>query len=111
LNGADAINTAQGQSLIFTDLPVESLVYAHQADYYQALQNSTEQSDSAPFIEFMLRRILESCLATSEQKNDHVSDRVSDQVNALLKGLNHQTAMTASELMTQLGLKHRPTRD
>lgn len=94
---------------IFTDLPVESLVYAHQADYYQALQNSTEQSDSAPFIEFMLRRILESCLATSEQKNDHVSDRVSDQVNALLKGLNHQTAMTASELMTQLGLIHRPT--
>jgi len=39
---------------LFANLPIESLVYAHQADYYQAIGESTEQTDCAPFIEFML---------------------------------------------------------
>jgi Fic family protein len=38
--------------------PVESLVYEHRAKYYQAPQNSMKQTDSAPFIEFILRMIL-----------------------------------------------------
>jgi len=42
---------------LFADLPVESLIFAHQAAYYQALQQSTQQSDAAPFIDFMLRMI------------------------------------------------------
>jgi Fic family protein len=43
---------------IFSYLPVESLIYAHQDDYYLALQESTKQADSAPFIEFILQMIL-----------------------------------------------------
>ena len=43
---------------LFADIPVESLVFAHQAEYYQALQESTHQTDSAPFIAFMLKMIL-----------------------------------------------------
>jgi Fic family protein len=35
---------------IFSYLPVESLIYAHQDDYYLALQQSTKQANSAPFI-------------------------------------------------------------
>jgi len=55
------------QSLILTrwnavlaNVPVESLICEHQAEYYQALQDSTKQTDSAPFIEFMLRSFVES---------------------------------------------------
>ncbi len=33
---------------------MESLVHEHQQDYYRAIQESTAQTDSAPFIEFML---------------------------------------------------------
>lgn len=39
---------------LFADLPVESLIHARQADYYQALNQSTQQSSCTPFIEFML---------------------------------------------------------
>lgn len=46
---------------IFSHLPVESIVHAHQDDYYLALQQSTEQADSAPFIAFILRMILNAC--------------------------------------------------
>jgi hypothetical protein len=33
-------------------------MHEHQPEYYQALQRSTYQTDSAPFIEFMLRMVL-----------------------------------------------------
>jgi len=33
---------------LFAHIPVESLVHEHQAQYYQALQHSTAQTDSAP---------------------------------------------------------------
>lgn len=90
---------------IFANLPVESIVYKYQADYYQALQYSTDKTDCAPFIEFMLQRILEACSSPSDQ----VIEQVSDQVKRLLGILNTTQAITANALMTQLGLKHRPT--
>ena len=40
---------------LFADIPVESLIHEHQAEYYQAIQESTQKTDSAPFIDFMLR--------------------------------------------------------
>lgn len=43
---------------LFADFPVESLVFAHQSEYYLALEESTRQADSAPFITFMLGMIL-----------------------------------------------------
>ncbi len=102
---------------IFKHIPVESMVFANQADYYKAINQSTEQTDSAPFIEFMLNRILEACNSgfenasdqLSDQVNDHVRDQVNKPIKALLNILINQTAMTSSDLMKQLGLKHRPT--
>ena len=43
---------------LFEDLPIESMVYARQSDYYEALNQSTSQADSAPFISYMLQVIL-----------------------------------------------------
>jgi Fic family protein len=46
---------------IFSDFPVESLIYLRQNDYYLALQKSATKADCSPFIEFMLQIILEGC--------------------------------------------------
>ncbi len=43
---------------LFAHIPVESLVYEHQAEYYDALNKSTKNAESSVFIEFMLRMIL-----------------------------------------------------
>lgn len=98
---------------VFKHIPVESMVYANQVDYYKAITQSTAQTDSAPFIAFMLNRILEACNANSgkdsDQVGDQVSDHVTDQLQALIKVLAKQATMTASDLMEQLNLKHRPT--
>ena len=45
---------------IFLNIPVESLIYQNQKAYYDALQASTDRSDSAPFIEFILQMILDA---------------------------------------------------
>jgi Fic family protein len=42
---------------VFADLPVESLVNARQAEYYQALAASTKAAECAFFVEFMLQAI------------------------------------------------------
>jgi Fic family protein len=43
---------------LFQNIPVESLVHEHQAEYYQAINSSTLKTDCATFIEFMLKTIL-----------------------------------------------------
>ena len=56
----------------FTYLPVESLVAAHQDEYYQAIGESTKLTDSAPFIEFMLS-MLDQSLQLLQVQVSHLS--------------------------------------
>jgi cell filamentation protein, protein adenylyltransferase len=42
---------------LFANIPVERLVNKHQIGYRQALQDSTDATDAAPFIAFMLEMI------------------------------------------------------
>lgn len=62
---------------LFAYFPIESLVHAHQESYYQAIAQSTAQTDSGIFAEFMLQMIqqtlaqqLEAQQAQNEEKTD-----------------------------------------
>ncbi len=90
---------------LFAALPVESIVHVHQQEYYNALNQSTNQGNCTPFIEFMLETILETINA------DQVADQVTDQVRRLLKSFKKSAgkACSAKELMNILKLSHRPT--
>jgi Fic family protein len=87
---------------LFAHIPVESLVHEHQAEYYQALHSSTAQTDSAPFIEFMLRMILD---AVSSAVAPQVAPQVTPQVERLLQALVGE--MSREELQSTLGLQDR----
>jgi len=86
---------------VFAHIPVENLVHQHQNQYYQALQNNTDHTDSAPFIEFMLQMILEATIGCTPQ----VAPRVTPQVEKLLNALKGEMARV--ELQEILGLKDR----
>lgn len=86
---------------LFADIPVESLIFEHQAEYYQAIQESTRQADSAPFIAFMLRMILETVTSSVPQ----VAPQVSPQVSELLAIVNGDMGREA--LQSALGLSDR----
>jgi len=45
---------------VFEYLPIESLIYENQDEYYSAIEKSTEIGNSTPFIEFMLKIILDT---------------------------------------------------
>jgi len=86
---------------LFVDMPIESLVYQHQEDYYYALQQSTEHSDSALFIQFMLERILDTVSQATPQDNPQDNP----QVKLLLDGMKGE--MSREELQNMLGLLDR----
>ena len=85
---------------LFSGIPVENLVHQHQAEYYQALQLSTDRTDSAPFIEFMLRMIFAALSDTPQ-----VTPQVAPQVAALLKTLHGE--MSRESIQNALGLSDR----
>lgn len=91
---------------MFALLPVESLIYTRQQDYYRAIRQSSTQGESTPFIDFMLEIMLEAVRLPqiSDQETDQVSDQVAKLLTALRKGPG-----TAVELMMDIGLSHRPT--
>ncbi|ENU99683.1 Fic family protein [Acinetobacter variabilis] len=99
---------------IFADIPVESLIYQNQKAYYEALQASTDRTDSAPFIEFILQMILDAILSSTDtaQDSDHDTARadvqVSDQVQRLISAMK-QKDYTLAELMQLVSLNHRAT--
>lgn len=89
---------------LLAQLPVESMVHAEQSAYYQALNASTQQSDSAPFIEFMLGAIM----AALEVYDEGATPQVTPQVKKLLLLLaDNDEPLSREALLAQLGLKDR----
>jgi Fic family protein len=86
---------------LFADIPVESLIFEHQAEYYRALQESTQKTDSASFIAFMLRMILDAVTTSAPQ----VAPQVPPQVGELLAVI--QGEMSRETLQSDLGLLDR----
>jgi len=88
---------------LFANLPVESLVHKNQAAYYQALQDSTNQTDCAPFIRFILVMVVDAL------RNYNTETRVETKVKTRVKTpeqvidlLQQQPTLTLAEVAEQL---------
>ena len=80
---------------IFAWLPIESMIYAHQQEYYNAINASNDAGASTVFIEFMLATIKAS-LIDAINMSDGVSDAPADKltlrwqkIEAFLKSNNY----------------------
>lgn len=87
---------------LFADIPVESLIFAHQAEYYQTIQESTQQTDSAPFIAFMLQMILDTVAGSTPEVTPEVTREVAPEVRLLF---NLAGEMSRQQLKEVLKLK------
>jgi Fic family protein len=65
---------------VFVNIPVESLVHQYQEDYYAAIRQSTKLTDSSPFIEFMLRMIL-NAIETSSRQSEGLNECLNEGLN------------------------------
>jgi len=64
---------------VFNSVPTESIVRDYQEEYYQAIEDSTKQGESTPFIEFMLEVILktiESSVKSSGKSSVNTEDKI-----------------------------------
>lgn len=92
---------------VFAMLPVESIIRDRQRDYYAVLGQADHAADAAAFIEFMLNAILHA-IEEAALGSDQDSDHQSDQVIRLLRVLR-KSQRSASDIMAELGLAHKPT--
>ena len=91
---------------LFAWVPVESLIYARQSEYYEAIRASSAEGESTPFITYMLEAIIEALKKHRpiDQENDHITDQVMRLLAELRNG-----PRSAADVMAALGLSHRPT--
>jgi len=92
---------------LFADIPVESLIFEHQAEYYQALQESTRQTDSAPFIAFMLRMILDTVTTSAPQVAPQVTPQVGELLAAIQGEMGRETLQSALDLSDRKSFRER----
>jgi Fic family protein len=94
---------------LLAQLPVENMVFQHQSDYYAAIGQSTQATDSAPFVEFILSMVdktIDEHLKAQLPPQD--KPHVTPQVKRLLAALfANAGAMKRDELQQAMGLKDR----
>ena len=89
---------------LFADIPVESMIYTHQSEYYDAIAKSSKDGQSTVFIEFMLKTIFEKIQSSSDD-TPQVAPQDTPQVKKLLAVLTGP--MSRQEILDALGLNDR----
>ena len=84
---------------VFAWLPVESMIHAHQKEYYAAINASNAAGESTVFIEFMLSTIKASlidAINTSDEMGDEAMDKATMRWKQIEKFLEtHEFIMNA----------------
>ncbi len=95
---------------LFYYLPIEELIRTKQVEYYDVLVKSYKEVESNFFVEFMLEIILDTLMETTvfESVGSNEYLELSENIVKLLIAIGDD-ALSASEIMIKLGLKHRPT--
>ena len=83
-------------------IPVESLIYQHQTEYYDAIAASTRQTNSYPFIQFMLSMLSEAITQLTPQDSPQVTPQVK-----MLLGKMPRYEVSRDELQNILALTDR----
>ena len=87
---------------ILAYIPVESLVYKNQSQYYNAIQNSTNNTDSSIFIEFILSMLQAAILHFTPQEKPQVTPQVEKLIVSIING-----DFSRDEIQKLLALKDR----
>lgn len=68
----------------FAQLPVENLIFQQQKEYYAAIYKSTQLTNSAPFIEFILEAIL-NAISQTNSTQENTQENTQERILELLK--------------------------
>ena len=89
---------------IFAYIPIETVIYDNQKEYYDVLKTADETADSTPFIEFLLKAIRKALLSFSS--DIPLTSEHNEQIQKLLKVLGRDV-LSATQIMKKLKLKNK----
>lgn len=84
---------------VFAYLPVESMIYRKQDEYYKAINESDYQGESTKFVEFMLNTIKQSLVEATNQ-----SDIQSDIIDVTLEEKKILELIKSNPIITQIDI-------
>ncbi len=91
---------------LFGILPTESIVRDHQEAYYKAIEDSTTQGESTPFVEFMLASILEAIEKVGNEVGNRVGN-LTDNQQQIITSMQANRKVSASGLSEIVGISKR----
>lgn len=89
---------------LFAWLPVESLVFAHQQEYYDALGRSQQEADATEFVEFMLQMIEETLREQIDEPTNEPVRPIAKRQQELCELLRNDATSTYDALAHALGV-------
>ena len=93
-------------NVLFSSLPIESMVNEHQEAYYKAIEDATSMGESTPFVEFMLEMILESIVKVGNRVGNEVGNLTQNQEKIVgLMKINPK--ISAKKLSDAVGISTR----
>ena len=91
---------------VFEHLPIENMVYANQQGYYDAINRSTDATDSGIFVDFMLQEIYNALKSRQGEPLRENFAQENTQENAqekILEAIRNNPRITRRELARLLG--------
>lgn len=87
----------------FLVLPIETVVFERQREYYAALASSNKAGNSTAFIEFMLLAISDVIAVQDEHQDEHQDEQLTKEMVSVLKALE-SVSLSRREIFAAIGL-------
>jgi Fic family protein len=96
---------------LFLSLPIETVIFERQQDYYAALVSSDKTGSSTAFVEFMLTAIADMLAIQEKHKDEHIDkhidkrrvEQLNDTMLSVLKILEH-ASLSRKEIFAAIGM-------
>jgi predicted HTH transcriptional regulator len=88
-------------------MPTESIVRDNQEEYYKALEDSGSLGESTPFIEFMLKVILDTVIKVGNRVGNKVGNILTDNQLKIIENIEENPKISAAKLSDAVGISKR----
>jgi Fic family protein len=92
---------------VFVVMPTESIVRDNQEEYYKALEDSGSLGESTPFIEFMLKVILDTVIKVGNRVGNKVGNILTDNQLKIIENIEENPKISAAKLSDAVGISKR----
>ncbi len=92
---------------LFQYLPIETMVYNNQQNYYKAINDSSAENNSGIFVDFMLGEILNTLKLHQATHSGRANGRLNGRVNGVLEFIRNNQGVNTNDIANALNIPVR----